>query len=105
MGRLNVAIAAAFQQKTVSGTALTLNGVSNSFTFSDAEVDAANRAYITCDAQPVRYRFDGTAPDSNTGHYLATGSTIIIDGNQNLRNLKFIRATGSDGTVSITLED
>ena len=93
----------AFKQATISNSAVTLT-TALKFVFTAAQIDASSRARISCDTQPVRYRYDGTAPDANTGHILPTNTTIELLGNANIRALQFIRQGGSDGTVSITLE-
>lgn len=100
----------AFVGATVSNTALTLE----TFGFTEEQVNAADRARITCATNGVRYRYDGPhpeadppdtgAPTASVGHLLAAAGEVIISGNTNLLNLQLIRATGSDAAVSITLE-
>lgn len=89
-----------FVAAAVSNTALTML----TFGFTQAQINAAERARITCASNAVRYRYDGVAPDASTGHLLAVSSETIIEGNINISQLQFIRATGSDGALSITLE-
>lgn len=101
MARMNATQAFAFDSATVSSTALTLTDVG----FSAAQVTRANRARVTCLAQPVLYRYDGGVPAASTGHALIANETVVIDGQSNLAELRFIRAGGTDGTVCITLEE
>lgn len=90
-----------FANDTVSSTALTLLDIG----FTQAEIDRASRARITCATQPVRYRYDGGVPTASVGHYMAVNAETLIIGNPNIAALQFIRATGSDGEVAITLEE
>lgn len=98
---ISTTTASAFKQATVSNSAVVLVA---GFSFTQAQVDAASRARISCDTQPVRYRYDGTAPTDAVGHILPVNTTIEILGPDNIKNLQFIRQGGSDGIVSITLE-
>ena len=97
---INTTLGYKFVGATVSSTALTLM----TFGFTQAEVDQADRARVTVATQAIRFRYDGTAPTASVGHLAAADTTFFIEGNQNLQNLQLIRATGSDGAASITLE-
>lgn len=55
---------------------------------------------ISIDAQPVRVTFDGTAPTDTTGVYLAAG-TLKIWSRALAIAAKFIRATGTSGTLAV----
>lgn len=98
---INTSRAFAHQSATVSNSAKSLTDL----TFAAAQIERASRARINCDTQPIRYTYDGTTPTASVGQYLAVGATVDIVGSSNVANLKFIRATGSDGAVNVTLED
>jgi hypothetical protein len=97
---MSTTTAYAYDDATVSNTALTMAVIG----FSAANIDKADRAVISADTQPVRLRYDGGVPTASVGHLLAVGDKWGIEGNQNIRNLQVIRATGTDGFVAITLE-
>jgi hypothetical protein len=97
---ISTTTAYAYDSATVSSTAMTMTAIG----FSAANIDTADRALISVDTQPVRFRYDGGVPTAAEGHYLESGDTHMIEGNQNIRNLQLIRATGTDGFVAITLE-
>jgi hypothetical protein len=97
---INTSLAYKFASAAVSSSALTLV----TFGFTQVEVDQADRARITVATQAIRYRYDGGDPTATVGHLAAVDSTFFIEGNQNIQNLRLIRATGSDGAASITLE-
>lgn len=98
---INNSRAIAHQSAAVSSTAKTLADL----TFTAGQIDVASRARITCDTQPIRYTYDGTVPTASVGHYLPVGTTTEVVGGTNVANLKFIRASGTDGAVSVTLEE
>lgn len=67
------------------------------------------RATIQVETQDVRVRFDGTDPTAGVGLLLkaaAAGYPAMyrIDGYSKLVAAKFIRATGSDGFISVLYE-
>lgn len=55
-------------------------------------------ATATVEAQPLRYRADGVAPDTNTGNVLNATDSIVIC-RRSLRVIQFIR----DGTIDAIL--
>jgi hypothetical protein len=65
-----------------------------------ATYGAATKAIITVETNPVRVRWDGTAPTTAIGHLCAAGSTIEIT-DHDITHFKAI-ATGADATLSIT---
>lgn len=74
---------------------------------SSMKYPGRGKVLITIASQPIRLRYDGGNPTSTVGHYFDAGTTINIDGQDNLQNIKFIRdttATG-DATVSVTYEE
>ncbi len=100
---ISTTTAFAFANGAVSNTALALTDAP--FSFTQAQLDRASRARITIATQPVRYRYDGADPTAAIGHYLAVDAETEIVGNENIQNLRLIRATGVDGAASITLEE
>lgn len=105
MTAINTTVARSFKTGTISNTAVAMADIGGAGVgFSGADLTVADRVRITCTGNAVRYRYDGSAPTASVGHNIAVDGQVIIDGNQNINNLQFIRATGSDGAVSITLE-
>lgn len=62
------------------------------------------RARITCNAQAIRYRYDGGDPTASLGHRLAPEETVVLEGYKAISQLKMIREGGSDANVFITYE-
>jgi hypothetical protein len=75
---------------TVSSTAVTPTA---------ATVAQRNKALITVEDAAVRFRFDGTAPTSTTGHELEDGDVLILDSANQIGNVQFIRRDGTDATL------
>ena len=76
-------IACGYQQITTITTSTALTVPSN-----------ASWAMIQCEAQPVRWRDDGTAPTATVGMMMAVGDILIYDGTiPNLTALRFIEST------------
>ena len=90
----------AFKNATISNTAKSLLDL----TFTQAEIDAADVAWVTVVTAPIRLRYDSGTPTASVGHYMDVNTGVPIWGRNNLNNLKFIRASGVDGEVSVTLE-
>lgn len=64
----------------------------------------ADYALITVEGSStncLRYRPDGTAPDSSTGHKACDGAVIFINGYTNILNWHGIR-TSSDVTIQVS---
>lgn len=97
-----VAGRSAFQFKTVAvaGTAVDMRV---SLGFTQTELDSAYHARITAGAQPIRFRYDGTAPTAAIGHYLAANTETEVFGSDNITNLQFI-AVSTSSDVFVTLE-
>ncbi len=53
---------------------------------------SASWAMIQCEAQPVRWRDDGTAPTATVGMMMAVGDILTYDGTK-LAALAFIEST------------
>ena len=62
---------------------------------------------VTCEDQTVNFTMNGTAPTAkagtNVGHELAAGQSIVIRGQESIRNFLCIdRVSGSTGTIKVT---
>lgn len=55
-------------------------------------------AFVTCESAAVRYRLDGGAPTTTTGHVIEAGDIVRFSGN--LTQIRFIRRDGVDATLS-----
>lgn len=105
MTAINTTLGFAFKNGTISSTAVAMGDIGGAGVgFAVADLDLADRARITCVTQAVSYRYDGGVPTAAGGHIVPINGETIIIGNQNIKNLQFIRAGGSDGAISITLE-
>lgn len=98
--RISTTKASAHASATIGNTAVPIEDAS---LFTALQLSTAERARITCLTQPIAFRYDGGTVTAN-GHYMAVGAEVEIIGNVNIKNLQFIRASGSDGRVTITLE-
>ena len=65
-------------------------------TYSNAET-----ALITVESNPVRVRYDGTAPTTTEGHLLSSGDTIMLNSTEDIYNFKAI-ATGGNAALKVT---
>lgn len=88
----------AFETITVSSTAVGFT----SATYNPS-TGMAKRALLSCETNPIRFRYDGTNPTSSVGHALAAATMINITGDRAIQNFRMI-ASGSDSTCSITYE-
>lgn len=86
---------------TVSSTSLALT--SAPFSFTQEQVDQADQMRITCSGQPIAYRYTGNAAVA-ASHIIPVSGETIIRGNDNIRQFRVIRATGTDGAAFVTLE-
>lgn len=93
-------VASAFNQETISDTALFLTDM----TFTDAQVEAASRAIIAVRSGSINIRYDGTSPTTDVGLNFVAGNFFQIDGNADIRTLELIRNGASDAVVDISLE-
>jgi hypothetical protein len=62
----------------------------------------ADSAWLTCDANDIRYRIDGGEPATNQGHILKTGETQVLMGRGVLLGMRMIRNAASDAELSVT---
>lgn len=76
----------AFEKLTVNtATALTAATYGNS----------VGGALITVETDQVRFRTDGTAPDSTTGHLLNVGDVLVLSSPSDVQRVKFIKVTNN----------
>jgi hypothetical protein len=61
---------------------------------------AARAALLSLEAGDIRFRLDGGAPSGVSGHYLASGDTLVLAETQTLEKFQAIRV----GEVSATLQ-
>ena len=103
MATVKQAISNAFVMKgnTISNAALAISHASWGWGVTD--VSTAVKAVISSNVKSIVFSVDGTDPTTTLGVTIAEGASLSIDGNLNIQNLKFIRATGDDATVTIIL--
>jgi hypothetical protein len=92
-------VAFAFETLTVSTTAL--GGTVATFA-PDGELPAQS-VLISVETNTIRFRYDGGDPSAALGHALAAGASYLLQGAENIANLKMIRAS-ADATVMLTYE-
>lgn len=64
--------------------------------------DGAARGVVVVEAQPLRYRDDGTDPDANTGMLCVAATRFDIESREALLAFKAIRSGGTDSVLSIS---
>lgn len=74
------------------------------FAWGTTDLALARLAIISPRSAGVMFTYDGTDPTATFGHPIATSGIVAIEGNANIRALKFIREAGVDATLTITLE-
>lgn len=79
-----------FQQLTVSTISLALTVPAN-----------AIYAYITVDAQPVRFRLDATAPTAAIGQPLVANDVVFLSGADLINRFRVIRSAAADSILNI----
>jgi hypothetical protein len=63
----------------------------------------ATEALIDVETYQVRFRLDGIAPTATVGHILPAGSSWILKGTRDLKNLKIIDTASGASSVKVTL--
>lgn len=89
----------AYINATVSSTPLSLVTLG----FTAAQVAAAGRAIVTSNTNAINATLNGAIPSATSGHTVQEGTSIQIVGRDDLAAALLV-ATGSDATVSITLQ-
>jgi hypothetical protein len=82
----------AFEQMTVSSSALTLDATKQIGTTG---------AFITAETAAVRFRVDGTSPTASVGHQLASGDRLLLESPQEVANFSVIRVS-DDATLFVS---
>ena len=62
----------------------------------------AKIALITVESYPMRFRIDGTAPTSTTGHKVDPGQSCVIIGAENVKNFSCIDTADGASAVLVT---
>ena len=102
MGSYQVTSGYECKSYVVSNTSVGIDAAGWSWTAGNLAL--AERCVITARSAPIMVRWDGGDPTATLGHYIAADSTLELTGGLNVNNVHLIRASGSDSTVSISLE-
>lgn len=100
MSGITKTIALAFDQHTISDTALGLVDLD----FTQTQVDVTNRVVISIRSGSINLRYDGTVPTVAIGHNFSVGDTLAIEGQTDIALLELIRNGSTDAVVDVTLE-
>ena len=79
----------------------TINDAGWSWTTGD--VALADRALITSRTAGVMITWSAVDPTATLGHLIATNGTYEVVGQENIKNLRFIREASADAVVTVTL--
>lgn len=93
------------QIKPFAHEAITVSTVAVGFTsatYAPTGQTPAILAFITVEDATARFRVDGTAPTSTTGHQLALGGELQLCGASALSAFKAIRDTSTDAKLRVT---
>lgn len=102
MPSLQAPLAYVAKVATISSTAKAISHAD--FSWGASDLAQADVAVISCNTNGVLITWNGTDPTTTLGHYLAAQSApLVIKGNPNILNLKFIRLS-SDSVVTVHLE-
>jgi hypothetical protein len=88
-----ISYAFAFESVTVTNAA--------AVSLTQATYDAARMAIITVEDNPVRIRWDGTAPTTAVGHLLSVGDTFTLHFSADIFHFQAI-ATGGNAVLRVT---
>ena len=102
MAGLQAPVAYRTKAATISNSAVAVSAAGWSWTAGD--LAAADVAHVSAIGQGVSLTWDGTTPTATLGMPIPAGSTVAVEGNANIQAIQLIRSSGSDATVSITLE-
>lgn len=81
-------------------TTLTATKIADALISYKREID---RVVCSVETNSIRVRCDGVDPDSNTGHLLAVGDILNLNGSD-ARNFKAIKAGASAGKIAVSYE-
>ena len=68
-----------------------------------AHPSGADSAFVTNYGNAIRYFYDSTTPDASTGHVLADGGILILQGQNQMSQFKCIRVS-ADSVITVTFE-
>jgi hypothetical protein len=78
-------------------------------TLTAAKYVGAKHALITVDANPIRYRLDGTDPEATEGHLVFASATatgvIELNSADQIKRFKAIRQGGADAVLKVTYSE
>jgi hypothetical protein len=94
-----------FPLKTFAFEALSVANSPVGFTVATYTPDAdvghpAELATVKVTGAQIRYRTDGTNPTSGVGTIVEDGDPIVVEGNSDIRAIRFIRTGGQSATLS-----
>jgi hypothetical protein len=93
----------AYETLTISTTSTALTATNHTPTDYPTK-GKAQKAIITANDQPARFRYDSGTPTAAVGHKLAAGETIVIYGIANISNFRVIREGATDVNLAVTYE-
>ena len=91
----------AFETITVLDKPIELSQIVYAINMMDNPRTVAN---ITVEGGHIRYRYDSDNPTITSGHLLAHGDSIVLDGITNVTNFKAIKVSDRPGILSVTYE-
>ena len=83
-----------YESITVSGTEIGCT--------EEKVIDGLDQILVTAEAANMRFRTDGGVPTDTEGHLFEVGDVLSVTGLEEIKNLLFIKATGTDATVRVT---
>ena len=83
---------------------LTIGTTTSSSVSSTAKDPELKYVLISVENADLRFWYDGTTPATNTGHLLLKDNFIVIEGINNVSNLKLISAGTSSVIVRLSYE-
>lgn len=92
----------ATKTNTISSAAVAISAAG--WSWGSTDLAEAQRAYITVLDGDVMATWDGTTPTATLGQLMPADGVFEIESTPNILALQFIRATGTDATLNITLE-
>jgi len=98
-------VAYAFETLTVDTSTRTLTSAYLTRLSSPGpSINPDTSAFMTVETATLRWTINGSSPTSTSGHKATDGDTISITGYDNLRNFRFLKVSGSDGSLQVTYE-
>ena len=58
--------------------------------------------FITVEDADIRCRWDGTDPDTSTGHLILNGGSLVLNNPGDVTNLRMIRDAATDAIIQVT---